>query len=147
MEAIGAAASIISLLQMLGTLRSGVQFLFRYHDAPSDFCRLSELIETLTAKLHLLKTVESWAIACEPSLAESESSILESLLAAKEDILYVRDICLDWVKGKRSMVKRLKWAIRDGDNIWNNLASRLQGAQSLLAITIQIIHLSVYPCA
>jgi len=45
MEALGAAASIISLLQILGHLRKVVQFLVRYNNTASDFRRLSEQIE------------------------------------------------------------------------------------------------------
>jgi hypothetical protein len=147
MEAIAAAGSIISLLQILGNLQNAVQFLFRYHNSTSDFHRLSEQIENLNAKLQLLEIVKKWATACDSLLEEKESSILESfLLAAQNDISYVLDVCLKSGKGKKSVVKRLKWAIRDGQ-IWNELASRLQEAHSSLVLTLHIIDMSVCLCA
>lgn len=145
MEGIGAAASIVSLLQILGNIHNIIQFLFRYNDSTSDFRRLSEQIENLTARSELFKIVERWANACDSLLEETESAILKSsLLAAQKNIFYVRDVNLKYGKGKTSVAKRFKWAIRDG-HAWNELASRLQEAQSALALTMQIIAMSVCP--
>jgi hypothetical protein len=140
------AVSIVSLLQILGNVQNIVKFLFRYHDSTSEFWRLSEQIQNLTAKLHLLEIVEGWANTCDSLLEETESGLLESsLLAAEKDVSYVRDVCVKYGKGKKSVAKRLKWAIRDGGHIWHELASRLQEAQNSLAFTMQIIDMSVLP--
>jgi hypothetical protein len=131
----------------LGNLQNIVQFFLKYNNSTSDFRRLSEQIEHLTARLHLLKIVERWANACDSLLEERESGLLKSnLLAAQKEISYVRDACLKYGKGKTSVAKRLKWAIRDS-HIWDELVSRLQEAQGSLAFAIQIIDVSVCPVA
>jgi len=144
MEAIAAAASIFSLLQVLGSVENGIQFLSRYHNTTSDFHRLSEQIANLKAKLQFIEIVKRWATSCD-SLLEEQSSTLETcLLAAQNDISYVLDVCLKTGTGKKSVVKRLKWAIRNG-HIWNELTPRLQDAHNSLLLTLQIINMSVCP--
>lgn len=143
MEVIGAAASVFSLVQIVGSIQKSVQFLLKYHNSTSDFRRLTEQIENLTAKLRLLNVVEQWAAERDSSLQRSDLAILESSLqAAQKDISHARDVCLRYGNGKGGISKRLKWAIRDG-YIWNQLASRLQDAQSSMALMIQILDLSV----
>ena len=147
MEVVGAAASIFSLMQIVGSIQKSVQFLLKYHDSISDFRRLTEQIENLTTKLRLLNIVEQWAAECDSSLQRSDLAILESSIrAAQKDISHARDVCLRYGNGKVGITKRLKWAIRDS-YIWNELASRLQDAQSSMTLMIQILDLSVSsPC-
>jgi len=145
MEAIGVAASIISLLQIVRTLQNAAQFLLKHHYSTSDIHRLSEKIDDLSTKLHLLKIVEQWAASCDSLLQESELEILgSSLLAAQKEILHVRDVCERCGKCKGSVAKRIKWIIREG-HIWNDLASRVQEAQASLAFTTQILDMFVNP--
>jgi hypothetical protein len=134
MEAIGAASSVITLIQLVAGIRKMVKICLLYQAADVEFQRMSKQVDNLVADLEVLKC----AGECGMPLQESERAALERELAnAQEQISEVEKFCREYTQENISRYKRLRWSLRD-KRIWNDHCSRLSRAQVALNFSVQI---------
>jgi hypothetical protein len=137
MEAVAAASSILTLLELVGGVAKAIKLFAKYQNSGLQIERISRHVETLTARLRLIAPVEQLMVANLGALhLNFELKALNDLLsAAKEDIIAVRDFCLSCDVQSTGRIERLMWVAKDS-NTWDKLTARLQQAESMLELAI-----------
>jgi hypothetical protein len=137
MEVIGAASSVITLIQLVSVIKKAVKICSQYQAADIEFQRISKQIKNLTTELEVLK----WAGECGISLQESERAALETELSyAREQISEVEKFCREYTPENISRHKRLRWSLGD-KRIWKDHCSRLSRAQISVNFSVQIFNM------
>jgi hypothetical protein len=139
MEAIGAAASLITLIQVAGNVaRQGSSLVSRYQHAPERLRRVADVVNLVYSELTIISNmrmdIANNGLLLPPADLESLSKTLQ-IVADSFDAIH-RALEVQRTKfGKRV---RLRWALWDHTRS-EELELRLQQSESSLSAILQLI--------
>jgi hypothetical protein len=139
MEVIGSAASLVALIQVVGSLaRQGRNIISRYQLAPAQLHRVTELVDVVHSELTFISHLQKDVAATRPSLLPDDVSNLNHVLqiVAVSFKKIHKDLESQCTKSRNRA--RLRWALYDHTKS-DELKVRLQQDENHLNTVLHLI--------